>query len=203
MATRQEVLLTGAGGQGLVLASIILAEAAVSDNKNVVQTQSYGPEARGGASMAGVIIDTELIEYPKVTHPSVLLVMNEASFKKYLPRMVPGGIVVVDSTFCHGPYPDGYELYASAITRLAVEELKRKVVANVIALTVVNAVARLVSPEALKDSILRRVPEGSGAINLQAFELGYRIYRQELTPDRAGCCRNPFTNTLPAKPRLS
>lgn len=191
MMTRQEVLLTGAGGQGLILASIILAEAAVNDSKNVVQTQSYGPEARGGASMAGVIIDVEAIEYPKVTRPSVLLAMNEVSFKKYLPRMAPGGIVVVDSTFCSGPYPGGYELYAAAITRFAVEGLKRKVVANVIALAVVNAVACLVSPEALKKSILRRAPRGSGEINLQAFELGYRISRQDLKPGPGSIAETP------------
>ena len=182
MGTRQEVLLTGAGGQGLILASIILAEAAVSENKNVVQTQSYGPEARGGASMAGVIIDIEAIEYPKVTHPSVLLAMNEASFKKYLPRMVPGGMIVVDSTFCHGPYPEDFDFYAYEITRQAAETLGKKVVANVTALALVNAIARLVKPKTLRESILKRVPRGSSNINLQAFELGYRIYRQGFVP---------------------
>ena len=191
MGTRQEVLLTGAGGQGLVLTSIILAEAAANDNKNVVQTQSYGPEARGGASMAGVIIDTDTIEYPKVTRPSVLLAMNEASFRKYLPRIAPGRIIVVDSTFCSEPYPDEYDLHAYAITRLAVEKLGREVVANVVALAVVNAVARLVKPDALKESILRRAPKGSGEINLQAFELGYRIHQKGLESGRGLVVETP------------
>lgn len=184
MGTRQEILLTGSGGQGLILASIILAEAAVNDNKNVAQTQSYGPEARGGASMAGVIIDVDTIEYPKVTRPTVLLAMNEPSFRKYLPRVAPEGVVVVDSTFCGGPYPRGYDLHAYPITRLAKEKLGREVVANVVALAVVNAVARLVDAETLKESILLRAPKGSGEINLQAFELGYRIYHQGMDPHR-------------------
>ena len=184
MGARHEVLLTGAGGQGLILASIILAEAAVNDNKNVVQTQSYGPEARGGASMAGVIIDIDTIEYPKVTEPTVLLAMNELSFNKYLPLVARSGLVVVDSTYVGGPFPREPKIYAYPITRLAREKLGREVVANVVALAVVNAVARLVDPQALKESILKRAPVGSGELNQQAFELGYRIYQERMEPDR-------------------
>ena len=191
MATRHEVLLTGSGGQGLILASIILAEAAVNDGKNVVQTQSYGPEARGGASMAGVIIDVDTIEYPKVTNPTVLLSMNEASFKKYLPRVVEGGLVIVDSTFVGEPYPQGYRLYDFPITSTAVETLERVVVANVLALAIVNAVGRLVDKDILRESILKRAPKGSGEINLQAFELGYRLYTRRVQPNMGITAKTP------------
>jgi 2-oxoglutarate ferredoxin oxidoreductase subunit gamma len=184
LASRQEVLLTGSGGQGLILASIILAEAAVSDNKNVVQTQSYGPEARGGASMAGVIIDVDTIEYPKVTRPTVLLAMNEASCKKYLPRVDPAGLVIVDATFVAGPFPADRPVLSYPITRLAREKLGREVVANMVALGVLNAAARLVDREILKDCILKRAPKGSGEINQQAFALGYQLYHQGMEPDR-------------------
>jgi 2-oxoglutarate ferredoxin oxidoreductase subunit gamma len=184
LGSRQEILLTGSGGQGLILAAIILAEAAVDDNKNVVQTQSYGPEARGGASMAGVIIDVDAIEYPKVTRPTLLLAMNEASYRKYLPKVVPGGLVIVDSTFVAGPFPGDYRVLPLPITRLAREKLGREVVANMVALGAINAAAALVNREILKNCILQRAPKGSGEINQQAFELGYRLYHQGMEPDR-------------------
>lgn len=191
MGSRQEVLLTGAGGQGLILAAIILAEAAVDDNKNVVQTQSYGPEARGGASMAGVIIDIDTIEYPKVTSPTVLLAMNESSYKKYLPRIAPEGLVIVDATFVSGPYPADRNIYAFPITRLAREKLGREVVANMVALGVVNAAAGLVDREVLNERIFKRAPGGSGEINQQAFALGYQLYHQGMEPDRGLSAQTP------------
>ncbi len=191
MGSRQEVLLTGSGGQGLILAAIILAEAAVNDNKNVVQTQSYGPEARGGASMAGVIIDVDTIEYPKVTNPNVLLCMSSAAYKKYLTRVTPGALVIVDSTFIAGPYPKEYSIYAYPITRMAREKLGREVVANMVALGAVNAASCLITRDVLKESILHRAPKGSGEINQQAYELGYRLYEQGMEPDRGFSAQTP------------
>ena len=182
MGNRQEILLTGAGGQGLILASIILAEAGVNDNKNVVQTQSYGPEARGGASMAGVILDVDTIEYPKVTKPTVLLCMNEASYKKYLSKVDSEALVIVDSTFVSGPYSSEHRVLAYPITRSARDVLGREVVANMLALGVVNAAAKLVDREILKQCILLRAPKGSGEINQQAYELGYELYGQGVEP---------------------
>jgi len=179
LGNRQEILLTGAGGQGLILASIVLARAAVDDNKNVVQTQSYGPEARGGASMAGVIIDVDAIEFPKVTEPTVLLCMNQASFNKYLPRIKPGCLVIVDSTFVSGPFREEYQVQSYPITSTAREVLKKEVVANMMALGVVNAAANLVDREIFKESIFELAPKGSGEINQQAFELGYSLYERD------------------------
>jgi len=176
------VLLTGSGGQGLILAAIILAEAAVNDNKNVVQTQSYGPEARGGASMAGVIIDVDTIEYPKVTNPGVLLCMSSASFHKYIGKVTVDTLVIVDSTFVQGPYPGDLSIFAYPITRTAREKLNREVVANMIALGTLNAAACLVSRDVLKNSILNRAPRGSAEINQQAYEWGYRLYEQGIVP---------------------
>ncbi len=178
MGSRQEILLTGAGGQGLILASIVLAEAAVSDNKNVVQTQSYGPEARGGASMAGVIIDVDTIEYPKVTEPTVLLCMNQASFNKYLSLVKPECIIIADSTFITFSAPGEYKIHAFPITRSAKEVLGREVVANMLALGAINAAAGLVDREIFRESVFRRAPGGSGEINRDAFDMGYRLYEE-------------------------
>jgi len=176
--SRQEILLTGAGGQGLILASIILAEAAVDDGKNVVQTQSYGPESRGGASMAGVIIDIDNIEYPLVTRPGVLLAMSKASYQKYLPSVPPGKLVIVDSTFVDGPYSEQHKIIDLPITKITREKLGRELVANIVALAVVNAAANLVKPAVLADSILHKAPKGSEQLNLQALKLGGLLYNQ-------------------------
>jgi len=178
LSKRQEILLTGAGGQGLILASIVLAEAAVNDNKNVVQTQSYGPEARGGASMAGVIIDVDTIEYPKVTSPTVLLCMNQASYNKYLPKVEPGCVIITDSTFVSGPYKEEYKVRSFPITKMAKEILKREVVANMLALGVINAATGLVDREIFRESIFKMAPKGSGELNQQAYDLGYSIFEE-------------------------
>ncbi len=178
MGNRQEILLTGAGGQGLILASIVMAAAAVNDNKNVVQTQSYGPEARGGASMAGVIIDVDTIEYPKVTRPTVLLCMNQTSFNKYLPKVDSNCIIVADSTFISGSFSEDYKVQFFAITRSAKEELGREVVANMLALGALNAASGLIDREIFRESIFNLAPKGSGELNQQAFDLGYRLYEE-------------------------
>lgn len=191
MGNRQEILLTGAGGQGLILASIVLAEAAVNDNKNVVQTQSYGPEARGGSSMAGVIIDVDTIEYPKVTKPSVLLCMNQASFNKYLPKVEPGCTIIVDSTFVSGPYRDEYNIIALPITKAAKEQLGREVVANMLALGAINAVTGLVDRDIFRRSIFKLAPKGSGELNQKAFDLGYRLYSEDAQQDIGESAQTP------------
>jgi 2-oxoglutarate ferredoxin oxidoreductase subunit gamma len=179
LGNRQEILLTGAGGQGLILAAIVLAEAAVNDNKNVVQTQSYGPEARGGASMAGVIIDVDTIEYPKVTRPTILLCMNQASFNKYLPKTKPGCTIIVDSTFVSGPYHEEYNIKPFPITRMAKEKIGREVVANMLALGVINAATGIINREIFRESIFKLAPKGSGELNQQAFDLGYSLYEED------------------------
>jgi len=178
LGNRQEILLTGAGGQGLILAAIVMAGAAVNDNKNVVQTQSYGPEARGGASMAGVIIDVDSIEYPKVTKPTVLLCMNQVSFNKYLPRVEPGCIIIADSTFVSGTYSDDYNVQLFPITKSAREIIKKEVVANMLALGVINAATNLIDRQIFKDSIFQMAPKGSGELNQEAFDLGYKLFEE-------------------------
>ncbi len=178
MGNRQEILLTGAGGQGLILASIVLAAAAVNDNKNVVQTQSYGPEARGGASMAGVIIDVDTIEYPKVTKPTVLLCMNQVSFNKYLPKVEPGCVIIADSTFVSGTYSDDYNVQLFPITKSAREIIKKEVVANMLALGVINAATNLIERQIFRDSIYQMAPKGSGELNQEAYDLGYKLFEE-------------------------
>ena len=192
MGNRQEILLTGAGGQGLILASIVLAQAAVNDNKNVVQTQSYGPEARGGASMAGVIIDIDTIEYPKVVNPTILLCLNQVSFTKYLPRIKKIGecVVIVDSTFVSGPFRDEYKVKSYPITRMAKEEIGKEVVANMLALGVLNASTNIIDREIFRESIFELAPKGSGELNQKAFDLGYSLYKHGSGQDKEETIQN-------------
>ena len=95
---RIEIRLSGSGGQGLILAGIILAEAAIIDGKNAVQTQSYGPEARGGASRSEVIISNGSIDYPKVSKSDILLALTEEAVIKYKGSLKEDGLLILDSS---------------------------------------------------------------------------------------------------------
>lgn len=174
MATKQ-IQLTGAGGQGLVLAGIILAEAAMRDGKNVAVAQSYGPEARLGASKAEVIISTEKIAYPQVTHPHILLCLSQEAFDKYLPAVDEHVLVLVDSMQVQVPSSTKNNIRTLPLVRSAVEQVGNKLVANVIALGALNALAELVSWDNLQEAVARRTPEKYRAQNLRALEIGRQL----------------------------
>jgi 2-oxoglutarate ferredoxin oxidoreductase subunit gamma len=172
-----QIRLSGTGGQGMITAGVILAEAALLDRKNVVQTQSYGPEARLGASRSEVIISSRKIAYPEVTKPDILLCMSQDAFRKYAPQVSSHTIILLDSTNVDLP-PDfrkeGLAVYALPITETA-RKLGRRVVANVVALGAMNALLGLVSPESLREAVVRRVPERFREMNVQALEAGEEL----------------------------
>ncbi len=172
MATKQ-IQLTGAGGQGLVLAGIILAEAAMRDGKNVAVAQSYGPEARLGASKAEVIISTEKIAYPQVTQPDLLLCLSQDAFDRYFPAVDEHVLVLIDSMQVHVPSSMKNNVRTLPLLRSAVEHVGTKLVANVIALGALNALAELVSWSNLQEAVARRTPDR--AQNLRALEIGRQL----------------------------
>jgi len=178
---RKEVRLSGSGGQGLILAGIILAEAVIHDGHEVVQTQSYGPEARGGASRAEVIIADEAIDYPKVGTPDVVLVMSQEAGNKYARQVKPGGMVVVDETNVK-TVPDVEEarVVRLPITDIARHEAGRQVTANMVALGALVGIAGLATPEAAERAVRERVPKGTEDLNLKAFRLGMKRAREAL-----------------------
>lgn len=182
---RTELRLSGAGGQGLITAGVILAEAAVLEGMNVVQTQSYGPEARLGASRAEVILSREEIAYPQVTRPDILLCLSQDAFERYSPDVKPDGLIVVDATNVEMQTPSvAAEIYAYPITTTAVE-LGSKVVANVVALGALCALTDVVSAEHLEEAVLKRVPERFRDLNARALEAGQAlIERAAATPGR-------------------
>lgn len=176
---RYEVRLSGAGGQGLILAGLILAEAAgIYDNKNVVQTQSYGPEARGGASKSEVVISEREIDYPKLTDPDVLLALTQEACDKYYPELREEGILIVDSFYVKN-LPSCREVISLPITSVAEEEIGRKLVANIVALGVITELTGAVSREGIKKAVLDRVPKGTEKMNEEALKAGFRVAREK------------------------
>lgn len=176
MGFRYEVRLSGEGGQGLVLAGKILAEAAaIYDGKNATQSQSYGPEARGGASRSEVIISDEDIDYPKATNIDLLLALTQESSDKYAKDLKPDGILLVDSESVTRLPKGNYKLYQVPISAIAREKIGRVVVANIVALGVIAELAQIVSMDALESAVLARVPKGTEDLNIKAFKTGIQV----------------------------
>lgn len=170
-----ELRLSGSGGQGLILIGIILAEAAILDNKLAIQSQSYGPEARGGASKAEVIISENIIHYPKVTSPDVVLAMSQEAANKYHADLKPEGTLIVDTTYVKELPAGTKNVLQFPITALAHEKLGKILFANIIALGAIVALTKAVSREALITAVLNRVPKGTEEVNKQALELGFAL----------------------------
>jgi 2-oxoglutarate ferredoxin oxidoreductase subunit gamma len=171
MSFRYEIRLSGSGGQGIILMGIILAEAiGVYDGKCVAQTQSYGPEARGGSSKSEVIVSDEEIDYPKAMKPDLLLAMNQKSCDEFYPDLKPEGLLIVDSTFVTQlPTTKAFQV---PFTRIAREKFKREVVANIIALGALAQLSPLVSSKAMEAAVLARVPKGTEKLNRDALKAG-------------------------------
>jgi 2-oxoglutarate ferredoxin oxidoreductase subunit gamma len=171
MSFRYEIRLSGSGGQGLILMGIILAEAiGIYDGKHVAQTQSYGPEARGGSSKSEVIVSDEEIDYPKAIRLDLLLSMNQRSCDEFYPDLKPEGLLIVDSTFVTQiPTPKAFQI---PFTRLAREKFGREVVANIIALGALSQLTPIVSAKGTESAVLARVPKGTERLNRDALKAG-------------------------------
>ncbi len=173
MSIRYEVRLSGEGGQGLVLAGKILAEAAaIYDNLNATQSQSYGPEARGGASRSEVIISDDDIDYPKAVNIDLLLALTQESFDRYHKDVKESGIIIVDEQAVNRISEGKFLLYKIPIIKLAREKLGRALFANIVALGIIAGISKIVSENALKQSIGARVPKGTEELNFNAFQIG-------------------------------
>ena len=177
MGSRYEIRLSGSGGQGLILMGIILAEAiGIYDGKFVAQTQSYGPEARGGSSKSEVIVSDEEIDYPKAIKLDLLLAMNQKSCDEFYPDLKPEGLLIVDSTFVtQVPNPKAFQI---PFTRIAREKFNREVVANIIALGALSQLTPVVSPKATESAVLARVPKGTEKLNRDALKAGLSAARR-------------------------
>lgn len=169
-----EIKTGGLGGQGVILAGMIIGRAAsIYDDKHATLTQSFGPEARGSACGASIVVSDQPVEYPYVTHPDILVVMSQEACARFATDMAPGGILLYESDLVEpGNYPDGIQTYGVPAARIA-EELKRRMVANIVMVGFFAAMTNLIGHDALRESVQASVPPGTEALNLEAFDRGY------------------------------
>ncbi len=185
MSNRFEIRVAGSGGQGVILAAVILGEAAAlhSDTLNSVQSQAYGPEARGGAAKSEVIYDTAPIDYPKATSPNFQLILTQKACDSYIGDTAKGATVILDDIFVTElPKIDG-QIYHLPIVRTAREKIGREIVVNMVALGTAARFLeekKLLAPSAIKQTILARVPKGTEELNAKAFDEGYAIMDEAL-----------------------
>jgi 2-oxoglutarate ferredoxin oxidoreductase subunit gamma len=172
MSERYEVRLAGKGGQGMILAGIILAEAAILDGKNVTQTQSYGPEARGGASRSEVVISDVEIDYPEVTQADVLLCMSQEACDRYFHDLKQHGLLIADSV--HVERTPTSRAVEVPLTQWAEEATGRQITASVVALGFLAGLTGLVSRQAMDTAVQARAPRGTAEINLKALAMGFK-----------------------------
>lgn len=182
---RLEIRVAGFGGQGVIRAGLVLATAAcIYGERNAVQTQSYGPESRGGACKSEVVISDEEIDFPKVTEPDVLIVMSQEAYTNYANDVKKGGTLLLDSDLVPKQKDTpNIQVFKVPATKMA-EELGKTIVANVVMLGAFSAITSLLDAEAVKKSILSNVPKGAEKLNMDAFEKGYE-YGKSLLKERA------------------
>ena len=174
MSGRYELRFSGAGGQGLILAGVIMAEAAsIYEGKQAVQSQSYGPEARGGASKSEVIISDVPIDYPKATSVDALLALTQEACDKYVHDLKDGGVLLLDSDLVKRMPEGNFKVTKFPIINTAKNEVGREIVANIVALGAMVALSGVVSRSNAEKAVLARVPEAFVELNRKAFQLGY------------------------------
>ncbi len=171
---RLEIRFAGFGGQGIIKSGIIVAAAAcIHGGKNAVQTQSYGPESRGGACKSEVVISDDEIDFPKVVEPNVLVVMSQHAYNEYAENVKSGGTIIMDPDMIpHEKDFKSVEVYRIPATKIA-EELGKKIVANIVMLGAFVAITKTLDEKAVKESIKANIPKDTEELNMRAFETGY------------------------------
>lgn len=166
------IRLSGRGGQGILLAGIILADAGMKEGLNVVQTQSYGPQARLGASKSEVVLSTSEIAFPEVVSPDLLLCLTIDSYKKYGQYITEGGLLIIEQMVAREQeVKDAYVLPIIETAR----NLGDEIVANIVALGVVVALSRAVSEQAVLDALEDRVKPTYLTLNKRALQEGIKM----------------------------
>lgn len=185
---RTEIRLGGFGGQGIILGGLILGRAAtVYAGRNAVLSQSYGPESRGGACMAELIISDGEISYPRVVTPDLAVMLSQEAYTKYGRTRPPQSPLIVDEDLVKtdDEVEKGRPMLKAPTTRLA-EELGRRMVANIVMLGVLCGATQLVNAEAMRQAVATSVPRGTEEINLRAFEAGHDYALKLLTDSERG-----------------
>ncbi|MDH5437836.1 MAG: 2-oxoacid:acceptor oxidoreductase family protein [Candidatus Bathyarchaeota archaeon] len=178
---RKEIMFAGFGGQGVVTAGYITGQAAaIYDDKESTLTRVYGPEARGSACYSGVVVDEKEIDYPYLLSPEIMVVMSQEAYEKFLPQLLDGGMLVIDSSIVKpDEQAEKYKLFTVPATQIA-EEMGARVVANVVILGFVGKIWDGVSIKGLQESIKVTVPKRHLDLNLRAFERGTELAEKAL-----------------------
>jgi 2-oxoglutarate ferredoxin oxidoreductase subunit gamma len=178
---RIEVRFAGFGGQGIIKSGIITAAAAcIHGKKNAVQTQSYGPESRGGACKSEVVISEEEIDFPKVIEPDVLVIMSQHAYNDYAEDLKAGGTMILDPDMIPKEKAlKNAKVFHVPATKIA-EELGRKIAANIVMLGAFTAITGIVDKNAIRESVKENVPKGTEELNFAAFEKGYEYGKKLL-----------------------
>lgn len=173
-----EMRITGFGGQGIILTGILIGKAAaIYEDKHATLMQSFGPEARGGACQAQVIVSDDPILYPYVKNPDILISLSQEAYRTYLPSLKDEGILIFEKDLVEPKsHPDSIKCYGVPSTHIA-EELGRKIVQNIVAIGFFTAVTGLIEPDSVKKAIETTVPKGTIELNLHAFDEGYKYFK--------------------------
>ena len=177
-----EIRVAGFGGQGVILSAIVLGKAAsIYQNAFATMTQNFGPEARGGACSAQLILSGAPVLYPYVTKPDILVVMSQEAYARFVPELKDGGTLIVEQDLVRvSDVKGGIKVYSIPATRIA-EELGKRMVLNSVMVGFVTAVSRLLEPDAVRKAIADSVPASFRELNLKAFERGLEYGSNTLT----------------------
>ncbi|MFC1561908.1 2-oxoacid:acceptor oxidoreductase family protein [candidate division KSB1 bacterium] len=172
-----EMKITGFGGQGVILSGLLIGKAAsIYDDKHATMIQSFGPEARGGACQAQVIVSDEKILYPYVRKCDILIALSQEAYSKYVNDLKEGGILIYEKDLVKpGDVHESIKTYSIPSTHLA-EELGRKIVQNIVALGFFTAVTGLVNKSSMRKAVQTSVPKGTVELNLRAFDTGFEYF---------------------------
>lgn len=170
---QSDITIAGVGGQGSILAGVILGSAAVTyDNRYATQTQAYSSELRGGFAATWVIISDAPVEYPRVIRPDILVAQAQDSIKRFGDVLKSSGVLIIDSDMVQRFPETASNVYQIPATSIARNELKQPLTANMIMLGALYTITGIVSRKALESAIVAAVPRGKDEVNLRAFDLG-------------------------------
>ena len=173
---RCRMVFSGSGGQGVITATIILAEAAVLyENLNAVQSQSYGAEARGGATRSDVIISDSTIDYPKVIQPNVLVCLTQEAYNKFYPIVRPGGLLLTDTRYVQTQKKVDARQIELAMFQNVMDRIGKPIVFNICMLGTVIGMLDLIGPRSIMKVLEKRIPSDFVELNRQALELGLEL----------------------------
>ena len=184
MRNLTEIRISGFGGQGVILSAIVIGKAGcIFENGYSTMTQSFGPEARGGACSAQVILSNEPILYPYVTRPDILVTMSQEAYSLFTPQLKEDGILIIEQDLVHvEKLPPGVRVYGVPATRLA-EELGKRMVLNIVMVGFFAAVTNALQPDALREAVADSVPAAFRELNLKAFDKGFEYGTKHLSAE--------------------